>query len=191
MASAKSKFILLFALVFGACGVYSVKGSLPAHIKSISLSPVINESAEFNISQDLENQITQKFISENVLDVTGEDVADSRLNITIKSVKDQPYTIKSNQTTLYEKVEEWRITISVHVVWYDLKRDEPLLDETISKWGAYGTGLDIHSDGIDNDEDGYIDDEDDDEFGSPRESAMAIAVRKLSEWIVNEITSTW
>ena len=37
-----------------------------------------------------------------------------------------------------------------------------------------------------------FDDEDDsDEVGSPRESALDISVRRLTEDIVNEITNTW
>ena len=32
---------------------------------------------------------------------------------------------------------------------------------------------------------------DEDEFGSPRESALKIAIEKLSEELVNQITSTW
>ena len=61
----------------------------------------------------------------------------------------------------------------------------------MSPWGAYGTGTDISTDRIDNDNDGKIDEEDDDEFGSPRESAIRIAVNKLSEELINQITSTW
>ena len=60
-----------------------------------------------------------------------------------------------------------------------------------TSWGAYGAGLDISTDKIDNDGDGYIDGEDEDEFGSPRDSAINVAIRKLSEDIINELTSTW
>ena len=67
----------------------------------------------------------------------------------------------------------------------------PAFEKSISDWGAYGTGLDIHSDGIDNDNDGFLDAEDDDEYGSPRESAIEFALRKLSERIITEVTSTW
>ena len=50
---------------------------------------------------------------------------------------------------------------------------------------------DISDDGIDNDEDGLIDGEDDDEFGAPRDSALKIASKKMSEDIISNITSTW
>ena len=82
--------VLLFLsiLLLYSCGFYSLKGSLPAHVKSISVSPVVNESPEFGVSENVGEQISSMLISENVLNVTGEDIADSRLNVYIKSVLD-------------------------------------------------------------------------------------------------------
>jgi hypothetical protein len=90
-----------------------------------------------------------------------------------------------------EEVEEWKLTIKTSVIWYDLKRDEVLLEKKISNWGSYLPGVDISTDDIDNDGDNLIDSEDSDEIGSPRESALIISVRRLTEDIVNEITNTW
>ena len=90
-----------------------------------------------------------------------------------------------------EEVEEWRLTISTKVTWYDIKRDEILLKKQMSSWGVYSPGVDISNDNLDNDNDSLIDSEDSDEVGSPRESAMNISVRRLTEDIVNEITNTW
>ena len=50
---------------------------------------------------------------------------------------------------------------------------------------------DICGDGIDNDNDSFIDDKDDDEFGLPRESAIKIASKQITESIINNIISTW
>ena len=36
-----------------------------------------------------------------------------------------------------------------------------------------------------------IDSEDSDEYGTPKEGAMRIAIDKVSKRIINEITSTW
>ncbi len=183
--------VSLAVLFLSACGYYSLKGSLPANIASISISPVINETGEFGVGETVNEQISDLLIRENVLQLANEDVADSRLNITITSVKDEPYTYTASGNTEYEQVEEWRITVKAKIVWYDLTRDEALFDITKQEWGAYGTGVDIGSDGIDNDGDLLIDSEDDDEFGSPRESAMRLAIKKLSEDIISEVTSTW
>ena len=90
-----------------------------------------------------------------------------------------------------EEVEEWKLTIKTSIQWFDLKRDEILFEKKMSSWGSYTPGVDISTDGLDNDGDNLIDDEDSDETGSPRESALSISVRRLTEDIVNEITNTW
>ena len=67
-----------------------------------------------------------------------------------------------------------------------------LFEENLSSWGAYDPNQeDISSDNIDNDNDTYIDEDDVDEFGLPRESAIRIATRKISERIISNIISTW
>ncbi len=188
----KFAYILLICNVcFYGCAYYSLKGSLPAHIRNISITPVSNESTEFGISEKVSEYITDLLITENILDVTSEEFADSRLNVVIKRVDDNPFTYTLPDNASYEKVEEYRITIHASVIWYDLTVDEALFKINKTSWGAYGAGLDISTDKIDNDGDGYIDGEDEDEFGSPRDSAINVAIRKLSEDIINELTSTW
>ncbi len=184
-------FILSFSIVWVGCGFYSLKGSLPAHIQSISVSPVINESTEFSISELMNSQLNELMINENVLELVSREFADSQLDVSVKSITDKPYTYTLESGQNYEQVEEWKITIKAKVVWYDLINNTPLFEKDMSEWGAYGTGVDINSDKIDNDNDGLIDSEDDDEIGPPRDSAIKIAVRKLTERIGNEITSTW
>ena len=49
-------------------------------------------------------------------------------------------------------------------------------------------GIDVFSQ---TDLDGLIDSEDSDEYGTPKEGAMRIALDKVSKRIINEITSTW
>ena len=183
------KFLFILPLLM-ACGFYSVKGTIPAHIQSISISPIKNESTEFAVADLLGELINAQMITENILKLTGQDEAHSQLDVIIKSVTDMPYTYSLNAEE-GEHVDEWKITIKAQVKWSDLKNDEPLVDRQLSSFGIYGTGVDISSDGIDNDSDGLTDSEDSDEFGSPRESAVRIAVEKITELIINEITSTW
>ena len=45
--------------------------------------------------------------------------------------------------------------------------------------------------GIDNDNDGKIDSEDDNEFGEPRSFAANVAINKIAEDILNDIMTTW
>jgi len=186
-------FIKLLILLFvcSGCMFYSIKGSLPVHIKSISLSPIINESAEFSVSDILNKELNELMISENVLDILPSDKADSYLEIVVVSVTDKPYTVKLSNELGMEEVEEWKLSIKTNVKWHDMTRDEILFSKQMVGWGSYKPGVDISTDNIDNDGDSLIDSDDSDEVGSPRESALNISVRRLTEDIVNEITNTW
>jgi hypothetical protein len=172
------------------CGIYSTRGTLPAHINTISISPIQNESSEFLVAEQMSEIINRLMMEENILKISSQDIADSQLNIIVKSVTDMPYTY-SVENDESERVDEWRITIKASMIWYDLKKDEPLVEKSLSGFGVYGPGVDIGSDGIDNDNDRLVDGEDSDEYGSPRESALRIAIEKMTELIINEITSTW
>jgi len=183
--------ITIIFLLFQGCWVYSIRGSLPAHINSISLAPVINESAEFAAAEILNEELNDLMVNENVLDIVLPEQADSRLEVVILSVTDKPYTVTLSADLGMEEVEEWKLTIKTTIIWYDLKRDEILFEKKMSSWGSYTPGVDISTDNIDNDGDNLIDSEDSDEIGSPRESALSISVRRLTEDIVNEITNTW
>ena len=182
---------LIFILLFQGCLFYSIRGSLPAHIKSISLAPVVNESAEFAAAEILNEELNELMVNENVLDIVLPEQADSRLEVVILSVSDRPYTVTLSENFGMEEVQEWKLTIKTSIKWFDLKRDEVLFEKKMSSWGSYTPGVDISTDGLDNDGDNLIDDEDSDETGSPRESALSISVRRLTEDIVNEITNTW
>ena len=183
--------ILIFVLVIPGCSFYSFKGSLPAHIHSITIASVTNESAEFAAAEILNEELNQLMVEENILDIVLPEEAESSLNVVIKSVTDKPYTVTLSGDLGVEQVEEWKISIKALITWYDITRDEILFEKQISNWGAYSTGVDISTDGIDNDGDNLIDGDDSDEIGSPRESALNISVRRLSQDIVNQISSTW
>ena len=189
----KNIFIVCIPIImlFPACMFYSFRGSLPAHIHSISLAPAMNESTEFSVAEILNNELNKLMMEENVLDIVTSDQADSQLKVVITSVTEKPHTVLFSDELGMEEVEEWRITISTRVTWYDVKRDEILLEKKMSSWGVYAPGVDISTDNLDNDGDNLIDSDDSDEVGSPRESAMNISVRRLMEDIVSEITNTW
>ena len=183
----KIKKVIFFSFIIfmQSCGFYSLSGSLPPHIKTISIPMVENETAEFGIAENISDGIQERFNDEGILRVI-DDNADSILRGTIKKVTDGPYTYNKS-----ESVSEYRYKIDVNIEWYDNKNDKILLKSNYSGWGAYGLSGDIASDGIDNDNDGKIDSEDEDEFGEPRLFASKIAVKKIAEDIINDIMTTW
>tara|TARA_B100000959_G_scaffold230981_1_gene247273 strand:- start:73 stop:651 length:579 start_codon:yes stop_codon:yes gene_type:complete len=168
------------------CGYYSLAGSIPPHIRSISIPLLDNQTAEFGISEGITDNLLEKFTDENVLRVVDVDNSDSILRGSIVQAEDIPYTYSKE-----EVVGEYRFTVAIDIEWIDVANDEVLLEKRFKGWGAYGIGGDISSDEIDNDGDGLIDDEDTDEIGDARTFATKVAVGKIAQDILNDILTTW
>ena len=110
---------VVFVFLLQNCSFYSFKGSIPAHINSVVIYPLKNETSEFLITELLNEKILNAILLENILDVVSFENADSKLDIIIKSLSDKPnvYDIDEQE---YEVVNEWKITMTINVVWYDL-----------------------------------------------------------------------
>jgi hypothetical protein len=182
----KNIFLLSSLFFLISCGFYSLAGSIPPHIKSIAIPLMENETAEFGLAEDITDGILGEFVEAGILSITDENIAHSILRGTVKKVNEGPYTYSKQ-----ESVSEFRYKIDVKLEWYDVSQDKNLLEGTYSGFGAYGLSGDIGSDGIDNDNDGKIDNDDDDEFGEPRAFATKVAVRKIAQDILNDIMTTW
>ena len=173
-------------IMVNSCTYYSMAGSIPPHIKSISIPLMENETAEFGLAEEITDGIIEEFNKAGILRVIDEELAHSILRGEIKKVNEGPYTYSKQ-----ESVTEYRYKIDVYISWYDAEEDKNLLEGTYSGFGAYGLSGDIGTDGIDNDNDGKIDADDDNEFGEPRAFATTVAIRKIAEDILNDIMTTW
>ena len=180
----RASILSMYLLVFSNCGIYSFSGSIPPHIKSISIPLFENETAEFGIAEAVTDEVTNVFLEENILKIS--DQGDSILKGSIKKVEDKPYTYSE-----MEEVLEYRYSVGISVEWFDVREEKVLITKNYTNWGAYSLTADVASDGIDNDGDGKVDSDDPDESGDARELAMKAAVTKISESIINDIVSTW
>lgn len=169
-----------------SCGLYSLAGSIPPHIKSISIPLVNNQTSDFAISEDLTDAIILQFNQSGILSIQNPEEAHSTLKGTVKKITDGPYSYNKN-----ESISEYRYKIDVKIEWFDNTKEKNIIEKNYSGFGSYGLSGDISSDGIDNDNDGKIDGEDDNEFGEPRSFAAKVAVSKIAEDILNDIMTTW
>ena len=167
-------WLIFLSLLCIDCGYYSLAGSIPPHIRSISIPLLDNQTAEFGISEGITDNLLEKFTDENILRVVDVENSDSILKGSIVQAEDIPYTYSKD-----EVVGEYRFTVEI------------LLEKRFKGWGAYGIGGDISSDEIDNDGDGLIDDDDTDEIGDARTFATKVAVGKIAQDILNDILTTW
>ena len=172
-------------LIIG-CSYYSMAGSIPANINNVYIPLIENDTAEFEISENLTSKITQEIAIQNILKITDNSNSDSTILGVITSATDGPFTFDSN-----EQVDEYRFSISLKILWVDNENEKNLIEKTFTGFGNYSINNDPSSDGIDNDNDGILDENDDDEFGDSRELAINIAINKIASDVVNSILSTW
>ena len=173
-------------LLIVGCSYYSMAGSIPANINSVYIPLIENDTAEFEISENLTSKITQEIAIQNILKISDNSNSDSTILGVITSAADGPFTFDSN-----EQVDEYRFSISLKILWVDNENEKNLIEKTFTGFGNYSINNDPSSDGIDNDNDGILDENDDDEFGDSRELAINIAVNKIASDVVNSILSTW
>ena len=176
--------ISIFLIV--GCSYYSMAGSIPANINNVYIPLIENDTAEFEISENLTSKITQEIAIQNILKITDNSNSDSTILGVITSATDLPFTFDSN-----EQVDEYRFSISLKILWFDNENEKNLIEKTFTGFGNYSINNDPSSDGIDNDNDGILDENDDDEFGDSRELAINIAINKIASDVVNSILSTW
>ena len=174
----------IFMLV--GCSYYSMAGSIPANIYNVFIPLIENDTAEFEIAENLTSKITQEIAIQNILKITDNSNSDSTILGVITSATDGPFTFDSN-----EQVDEYRFSISLKILWVDNENEKNLIEKTFTGFGNYSINNDPSSDGIDNDNDGILDENDDDEFGDSRELAINIAINKIASDVVNSILSTW
>jgi len=168
------------------CSYYSMAGSIPANIKNVNIPLIENDTAEFEISENLTSKIIQEIAIQNILRITDDSNSDSTILGVITNASDGPFSFDSN-----EQVDEYRFSLSLKVTWIDNENEKNLIEKTFTGFGNYSINNDPSSDGIDNDNDGILDENDDDEFGDSRDLAINIAINKIASDVVNSILSTW
>ena len=177
--------IVSIFLIVG-CSYYSMAGSIPANIKNVNIPLIENDTAEFEISENLTSKIIQEIAIQNILKITDDNNSYSTILGVITSASDGPFSFDNN-----EQVDEYRFSLSLKIIWTDNENEKNLIEKTFTGFGNYSINNDPSSDGIDNDNDGILDENDDDEFGDSRELAINIAINKIASDVVNSILSTW
>jgi len=146
---------------------YSFKGgSVPPHLKTIAI-PIAEDQSGYgdpSLREQFTNQLVQRFINDNTLEMADRGTADAALEGVITEVRDAPSVVQAG-----EQVTTRRITVRVHMTFQDLKLRKKVWEKDFSNWGDYpsGGGLTQRTEGI-------------------RE-----AVRKLTEDVLNETVAGW
>ena len=174
----------LLYLFLSGCSFYSIKGSIPTHLNTVVINPIINESSEYTIGQKFENQFIQSFIDENLLRISDFENADSKLEFKIIDLSDKPFTL--NETNYNTVVEQWEISITVHVIWFDFINQKNIVNKDIRESIIYNlNNSSIVNESFNNDVTEKI------SIVSSRNEAVEKCIINLSERVITELTSTW
>ncbi len=157
--------LILFGILFvPACAYYSLKGSLPPHLKTVAIPLFDNRTAEFGITETLTDAVIDEFIRDGSLKIADRSAADVLLLGTIVSVSD-----RAGAYDQQEVVQDIKVYITVRVECTDQVKRHTLWKERITQFGSYDPA----------------------EGPEGRSTAYEQAYEKISQEILNKTVSNW
>nr|BCX00973.1 MAG: hypothetical protein KatS3mg041_1019 [Bacteroidota bacterium] len=154
--------------LLGACAYYSFTGaSIPAHIRSVAISPFEIQAAGAlpGLEQGLQEELVRRFSTQGGLRLLGPEEADAVLEGRLTAYGNQPVAIGAGERAALN-----RVTITVWVRFYDRVREEVRFEGVLSAYGDYDPARD------------------------PLEgerNALRTAIARLGEELFNRIFSAW
>ncbi|MBV6478599.1 MAG: hypothetical protein HGGPFJEG_01354 [Ignavibacteria bacterium] len=161
-------FLFLFALINLHCGVYGFRGNNPpAGINSIAI-PTFQDISGFSdptLAETLTQRLKSKIITDNTFRIADKNLADAVLNSTITNVRDEAIVISSG-----EVVQKRKISVNVKIIFEDLKKQKKIWEKNFENYGEYGSSNVSESE---------------------RADGLRIAIEKITEDILIDLTSNW
>lgn len=159
--------LVLCAVQF-ACGVYGFRGNNPPKgINSLAV-PTFQDNSGFS-APTLADQFTQelknRIINDNTFRVADKSVADGILNCTITNVRDEALVISEG-----ENVAQRKVTITVTVDFQNLNTQKRVWEKNFENYGEYPS---------------------DNQSLSRRTEGINVAVSRITEDILIDLTSNW
>lgn len=164
----KMLFIILFCSVYFNCGVYGFRGNNPTPGINTVAVPTFSDISGFSaplLAEDFTQRLKDKIINDNTYRIADKNIADGILKCTITSVIDDALVISSG-----ENVSKRKVTIIVNVVFENLKKQKNIWDRNFENYGEYNSSNDSFSE---------------------RPVGIEIAIARITEDILIDLTSNW
>ncbi len=159
-----SLLLLLGILFVFSCGYYSLKGSLPPHLKTVAIPLFENRTPEFGITETLTDAVIDEFIRDGSLKIVDRSAADVLITGAISSVNDRAGAFDQQET-----VQDIKVYVSVNIECMDQVKRQKMWGERITQFGAYDPA----------------------EGPDGRINAYDDAFEKISQEILNKTVSNW
>ena len=177
-------YLIIIYLLATGCSLYSIKGSVPAHLNKVIINPIINNSSEHLLGQKFEKYFMKSFIEENLLLISDFENADCQIDFKIIDLSDKPYTL--NETNFNTIVEQWEIIITIEFAWFDLINQVDIVNKNIKESIVYDlNNSNIVNNSFENDVTEKT------SIVSSRQEAVEKCILNLSDRVITELTSTW
>jgi hypothetical protein len=162
----KTAFFIILLPIGSGCSYGFSGGSVPPHLKTIAIPALADQSGygDPKLRDSFTQALVKEFTSDNTLEITERSTADAALEGIIVDVRDMPAVLEQG-----EKVSQRRITVTARMTFQDLKLRKKVWEKTFTQWGNYPSGGPL----------------------AQRQDAIAEAVRKLTEDILNETVAGW
>ncbi|HMS65432.1 MAG TPA: hypothetical protein PKD83_09295 [Ignavibacteria bacterium] len=163
-----SLLLLCICLAGLSCGAYGFRGNNPPEgINTIAIPQFIDVSgfSDPTLADKLTQRLKTRVISDNTFRIADKNKSDAILKCTVIGVRDEALVIASG-----ENVTKRKVVISVNVVFENLKKQKLIWEKVIEDYGEY------NSSGTST---------------SERAAGLDIAVEKISEDILIDLTSNW
>ncbi len=158
-------YLTLFGIFFVlSCGYYSLKGSLPPHLKTVAIPLFENRTPEFGITETLTDAVIDEFVRDGSLKLVDRTAADVLITGTITSVNDRAGAFDQQET-----VADIKVYVSVSIECLDQVKRQKMWGERITQFGTYDPA----------------------EGPDGRTGAYDEAFEKISQEILNKTVSNW
>jgi hypothetical protein len=157
-------FVLLLISSSLGCGIYSFKGSLPPHLKTVAIPLFENRTAEFRVAEDLTDAVIAAFTRDNSLKIAERSAADLLIEGIIAQIDDRAGAFDQS-----ESVQDMKLYLSVQLKCTDQVKREVMWQERLTHFGSYDP-----SGGAD-----------------ARGEALIEAMNKICEDVLNKTVANW
>jgi outer membrane lipopolysaccharide assembly protein LptE/RlpB len=156
----------LLILVSG-CGFYGTSSRTAKDIKSVAVPFFENQTSEPNLEITVTERIIDNLVADNTLSVKNEANADAVLEGKIVSFQNVPFSFNRELNA-----EEYHVMVSVEVTLYNRRLDQPIWEKQLIKGdGSYF---------LDTSEEGFR-----------YEDAIAVAIKEITDRILNLTVQDW
>jgi len=111
---------LVFAALAGGCA-YTVRSTLPSHLKTLAIPVFQNNTVEFGLADDITQSLVNGFLTDRSLRIAQERDANAVLRGSVVAYKNQVFGY-----TTTERATEYEIVLTVSVTFRDMIKNRDL-----------------------------------------------------------------